>query len=121
MGAEGGGLLYHRLAATLDKWSSGGLAPRRFVPDDVPRGLLQAVGHTQHKKMLELLPDHAGPASVAPGQLRYATFGEDLEYGPGTQAGDADTVMWFFDGGLNFTPPEAIELMPFGGWLPDQA
>jgi hypothetical protein len=118
-GEEGGGLLYHRLATTMDGWSTRGPGPRRFGPEAVPRGLLQAVGHTQHKKMAELLPEHAGPANVAPGQLRCAVFGEDdFEYRPGLEAGDADTVMWFFDGGLHFAPPEAIELMPFAQWLP---
>jgi hypothetical protein len=117
-GEEGGGLLYHRLATTQDGWSSGGPGPRRFAPDAIPRGLLQAVGHTQHRKMAELLPDHAGRADVAPGQLRCVVFGEDdFEYRAGREAGDADTVMWFFDGGLHYAPPESIELMPFAQWL----
>jgi len=119
-GREGGGLLYHRMAETLDDWSASGPAPRRFLPADVPDGLLQAVGHTQHKKMVELLPGHVSREAAAGGQLRRAVFDAGLDYGAGIDAGHAATVMWFFDGGLHFAPPSDIELMPFSAFLPDR-
>ncbi len=119
-GVEGGGLLYHRMAETLDDWSASGPAPRRFLPGDVPEGLLQAVGHTQHKKMVELLPEHVFREAADAGQLRRAVFDAGLDYGGGVDAGDAATVMWFFDGGLHFAPPSDIELMPFSAFLPDR-
>ena len=117
-GAEGGGLLYHRLASELDEWATSGQAPRRYRAQDVPRGLLQAVGHTQHKKMLELIPSEATAAAVEPGALRHMVFdAAGLSYRPGIDSEGAETVMWLFDTGLHFAPPERIRLMPFAGWL----
>ena len=119
-GQEGGGLLYYRLAATLDAWAAAGSAPRRFTPKDVPRGLLQAVGHTQHRKVHELLPEHVPLQAARPGQLRRAVFDAGFDYAAGLEAGMADSVMWFFDGGLHKTPAQQVELMPFAAFLPDR-
>jgi hypothetical protein len=117
-GAEGGGLLYHRLTSQLDAWSRQGAAPRRFLPGDVPRGLLQAVGHTQHKKTQELLPHETDAVKVAPGELRHLVFEDDrVLYRSGIDSQGADTVMWLFDAGLHFAPTASVRLMPFASWL----
>lgn len=50
-GLEGGGLLYHR-ASVMGEEAGGPapVAPRRFHPSALPRGLVQVCGHTGHHK-----------------------------------------------------------------------
>jgi hypothetical protein len=52
-GLEGGGLLYHRPVNPANEAAAkepDAVAPRRYDPLDLPRGLLQVCGHTGHRK-----------------------------------------------------------------------
>lgn len=72
-GREGGGLLYHRASAGADeKGPSAPIAARRFHPRLLPRGLVQACGHTGHHKSLKELAPWAtkDAAARARGGLR---------------------------------------------------
>lgn len=79
-GREGGGLLYHRASASEDEKGSGApIAPRRFHPRALPRGLVQACGHTgHHKNAKELTPWVTKDAAAqARGGLRTLSVGEE--------------------------------------------
>jgi hypothetical protein len=58
---EGGGLLYHR-PARRDRegadpaWELAPESPRRFDPRDLPRGLVQMIGHSGHARTVRALP-----------------------------------------------------------------
>ena len=58
-GREGGGMLYHRPASVPDRQDPGPMARRRFHPGELPRGIVQACGHTVHAKCLH--PRVLGP------------------------------------------------------------
>jgi hypothetical protein len=65
-GREGGGLLYHRASSRQDESGPAApVAPRRFHPNRLPRGLVQVCGHTGHHKCLEELADWLGPSASA--------------------------------------------------------
>ncbi|MEO8701059.1 MAG: hypothetical protein ABI867_13505 [Kofleriaceae bacterium] len=60
-GEEGGGLLYHRPSdpdrpGADQAWEHAVRAPRRYDPRALPRGLVQIVGHTGHKKAAQEMP-----------------------------------------------------------------
>ena len=102
-GQEGGGLLYHRpQSQPLDSWAQEGA--RRFHPSSLPDGLLQVCGHTQHKKMQQLL---SAVPDVPDGALRSLWFDETTRY----QEGIVDRAgggMWMIDTGLNHSQRPAL-------------
>lgn len=102
-GEEGGGLLYHRPSTKpRDAWSTAGAAPRRYDPASLPRGLVQACGHTGHHKCREELATLLTPAAKARarGGLRTLRGAEvyDLGIHP-PRAGEA--TMYFIDIEMN--------------------
>ena len=66
-GREGGGMFYHRPGMKLDPDDRrfGGEAPRRFEPTTLPRGLVQAVGHSGHRRNKKDLASIATPEALA--------------------------------------------------------
>lgn len=93
-GEEGGGLLYHRPSTKpRDDWSSAGPAPRRFHPSKLPRGLVQACGHTGHHKCREefAVETSAAARGTSRGGLRTLTAGpRGIAYDLGISAPRAD-------------------------------
>lgn len=118
--AESGGLLFHRPAnpARSDAdptWEFATQAPRRFAPTSLPR-FHQVVGHTTHRKLMQLAgtwPTAATPAT-APGKLRtLRVTATTVEYQAALsrpRSGSTDVI--FIDGELHSTAPEAYELLP---------
>ena len=109
-GREGGGLLYHRpQARPLDDWASQ--QARRYHPASLPVGLLQACGHTQHKKMRSLL-EHV--PEIPEGALRSLWFDDAIRYEAGLveRPGGA---LWMVDSGLNHAArPALLQLASVG-------
>ncbi len=112
-GAEGGGLLYHRPAdperpGADASWESGARAPRRYHPRDLPRGLLQVIGHTGHRKAYEELPRWREPGmDDRRGGLRTLRVSRDgaVEYRRGTHPpADGDAVAWMIDPEMHYVP-----------------
>ena len=105
-GREGGGLLYHRPQERLeDEWARQGA--RRYHPSALPVGLLQACGHTQHKKMGELL---SKIPSISEGALRSLWFDETIRYCEGLVRRELG-CMWMIDSGLHHShTPTLLEL-----------
>lgn len=102
-GQEGGGLLYHRpQSSPLDAWAQRGA--RRFHPSRLPDGLLQVCGHTQHRKMRELL--EAVP-ELPEGSLRSMWFDETTRYQSGLADREAG-ALWMIDSGLNHAEAPAL-------------
>jgi hypothetical protein len=103
---EGDGVLYHR-AAYQQK-------PRRFDPRDLPRGLVQAIGHVRDKKSRQLLgSEWTDGAAPVDGPLRYlVTDGTKVHYAKGRPQYDPTVAtMLFLDGGMNYTAPASYELL----------
>lgn len=105
-GHEGGGLLYHRPSNRGDDPGSvKPVAPRRFHPRELPRGLIQVCGHTGHKKCREELKEWHAP-SAAPrthGGLRTLAVGESsIVYTENIEpARDGDATYYFIDIEMN--------------------
>lgn len=93
---EAGGILYHRAARAPEA--------RRFDPRDLPRGLVQAIGHVRDRKARELLEDWADGAPARDGPLRHlVTDGERVAYAHGLPArvDRSMATMLFLDAGMN--------------------
>lgn len=117
-GEEGGGLLYHRPAdperpGASAGWELSARAPRRYHPRDLPRGLVQVVGHTGHQKAFQELPRwrEAGMDDRRGGlrTLRVAADGA-IEYRRGTHgpaAVGADAILWMIDPEMHYVPSSA--------------
>lgn len=75
-GREGGGLLYHRPSSK--RGDDTAMAPRRFDPRLLPRGLVQACGHTGHHKAKKELAPWVSPAAASRdhGGLRTLSVGD---------------------------------------------
>jgi hypothetical protein len=105
---EGGGLLYHRPAETVD-----GL--RRFHPRELPPGLVQICGHTTHRKALQELRAWSTPEVVAAdhGVLRTLLVdGTSIQYDVGVVAPPAGAaVLYLIDANMN-EPDLDPELVP---------
>jgi len=105
-GHEGGGLLYHRPSNRGDDAGSDRpVAPRRFHPRELPRGLIQACGHTGHKKCRKELTEWLAP-SPAPrthGGLRTLAVGDSsIVYSESIEpARDGDATYYFIDIEMN--------------------
>jgi hypothetical protein len=120
---EGGGLLYHRPAdpevAGGDRWESE--RRRRFHPRELPPGLVQVCGHTNHAKAKQELRAWAtqAAASADHGALRTLTVDEsrvvyDLGVVP-PKPGAA--VLYLIDAGMNDADldPELVPLFDLDG------
>ncbi len=99
-GHEGGGLLYHRPSNRGDDTGSDEpLAPRRFHPRELPRGLIQVCGHTGHKKCRKELTEWLAP-SPAPrthGGLRTLAVGESsIVYSESVEPARAEDATYYF-------------------------
>ncbi len=106
-GREGGGLLYHRPASVPDRQDPGPRARRRFHPSELPKGLVQACGHTVHAKCLQ--PRVLGPW-VDPGardkdlrELRTLRVrGAAIDYVPkDVDVGPEESALYMIDGAMN--------------------
>jgi hypothetical protein len=104
---EGDGILYHRAAFEM--------RARRFDPRELPRGLVQGIGHVRDKKSRELLgstwTDGAPPED---GPLRHlVTDGHDVRYRRGLpeRIDLSLATMLFLDGGMNHTTPDRYEIL----------
>jgi hypothetical protein len=110
-GEEGGGLLYHR-PADKDRpgadpaWELRELGPRRFDPRQLPRGLVQIVGHTGHKKAHEELERWCEPGMTADrgGVRTLRVSGADtVSYRRGVYApADGDAVVYLIDPEMHY-------------------
>jgi hypothetical protein len=122
---EGGGLLYHR-PADPDRpggdpsWELEHERPRRFHPRRLPRGLVQACGHTGHGKCVEELVRWCDRpmASNTPAGLRTLRVDDaNVRYhlGASPPRGD-DAVVYMIDPTLHRVPDlagvELLELDP---------
>ena len=121
-GQEGGGLLYHRPACEPDKTKPAPpLAPRRFQPQELPRGLVQACGHTVHGKCLGQLEKWAeGPAkSKDLRELRTLRVnGSKTTYeAKDAPAMDGEAVLYMIDGAMDHVPAENYALLEIEEWL----
>lgn len=122
-GREGGGLLYHRPATSADGRDPGPMARRRFPPTELPRGLVQACGHTVHAKCL--LPRQLGPW-VAPSardkdlrELRTLRVrGSDVVYeAKDSSVAPEESALYMIDGGMNSVPgPSDYALLAVDRW-----
>jgi hypothetical protein len=126
-GQEGGGLLYHR-PANPDRdgrrhgvdvaWETDRARPRRFHPRALPPGLVQACGHTTHKKSWKELAGFRAPgtskADVGIRTLLVRASGE-VEYdtapaAPAAIPGDAAALL-MIDAGMRDLPADAVPLL----------
>jgi hypothetical protein len=105
-GREGGGLLYHRATHPDRGGDAQGPARRRYDPRELPSGLVQAIGHVQHKKCLEILGEIVTDEArrLRPGALRKLCVSADgsARYGGldnPSNPGDAELV--YVDGSMN--------------------
>ena len=64
VGQEGRGLLYKRPTTQVPKQSDLQHPARRFQLTELPRGLHQICGHTQHKKCRTLMPGLVGDSEL---------------------------------------------------------
>lgn len=118
---EGGGLLFHRpanpevpsLQNRQEEFDTE--SPRRFHPRVLPAGLIQAVGHSRHQKLLkELHPWHAeGVAAASPARLRTLTVSEQgIRYEMGVSAPlEGHAVMHMLDVDMNHQDPTGCEVL----------
>ncbi len=123
-GREGGGLLYHRpvnVNRAQRKETPEDLSPerpRRFPVENLPRDLVQIVGHTAHKRSREELePWVSSRARSLPrgGGTRTLRFDDEPLYDLGLvphRPGAATMVM--IDGGMSDEQVTAVDLVPIG-------
>ena len=106
-GREGDGLLYQRPTTHEAE------RPRRFSVSELPRGLRQVCGHTQHAKMTKLAPELAEHVHMNDGALRTLILGPaTATYRMGAHSGDEDdAVLCMIDSGLNRYPAQSISVL----------
>lgn len=113
---EGGGLLYHRPArrdreGADPEWEFAPESPRRFDPRDLPRGLVQMIGHSGHARTVRALPGFVAFGSERDGiPLRTLSALDDrvrYEEGIGPPVPGAATV-YMVDPGFAHEPLETI-------------
>jgi hypothetical protein len=112
-GREGGGLLYHRPSGKGPD-TDNPVAPRRYSPDRLPRGLVQVCGHTGHHKCLEDLKWWLGPvaAQTERGGLRTLSVGATTAYEQGIEAPRENAAtLYLIDIEMN-TEQAAYPLLP---------
>lgn len=124
-GMEGGGLLYHRPAdpdrpGADPAWEREAHAPRRFDPRDLPRGLVQVIGHTGHSKAWKELARWREPGMDGQrGGLRtlQVTAAGAVAYRRGIHRGEpGDAIVWMIDPEMHYVASPAdvalLELAP---------
>lgn len=106
---EGVGVVFHRASI-----QAGTRSPprRRYLPQRLPLGLTQVIGHIRDHKSRTLLGLPTGPSRD--GVLRHLTVGADrsFRYAHGTRvsAGPGEAVVFHVDGSLRSAAPETYEL-----------
>lgn len=120
---ESGGMLFHR-PCNPDRegadraWELFQAAPRRFDPRTLPTGLVQVVGHTGHRKCLQMLGSWVTTEAAAHkvGGIRTLRVVADVvRYHLGclppltTAASGADLIM--IDGEMRAVPPSEYQLL----------
>lgn len=113
-GREGGGLLYHRPSGKGVE-TDNPVAARRFHPERLPRGLVQACGHTGHHKCRDQdLVNWLGPIArkTKRGGLRTLSAGtHSISYEQGIDAPHADAAtLYMIDIEMN-VPQDAYPLL----------
>lgn len=123
-GEEGGGLLYHRPSdperpgADLS-WEQGH-APRRYDPRcDLPRGLVQVIGHTGHRKASKEMPRWRWPDDDdAPGGVRTLRVAADgaVTYRRGVHRGAPDdAIVYMTDPEMHYVSrPADVAMLELG-------
>lgn len=107
---EGGGVLYHRPAwPGADRRWFEGPSRRRFDPMDLPRGVVQIVGHIRDRKCRALLGVGGdaidGPLRVL--RVPHRTY----ERGTIESVADDEAAMVFVDGGMGYGGAQRYELL----------
>lgn len=119
-GKEGGGMLYHRPAdperpGADPDWEQSAHAPRRFDPRQLPRGLVQVIGHTGHSKAFGELPRWREDGMPAPtkhehrGGLRTLAVAADgsVHYRRGVHLphdAGGEAIVWMIDPEMHYVP-----------------
>lgn len=112
---EGGGILFHRPQyPDGDRTAFCGPQRRRYDPQELPRGVIQVVGHIGDQKCRQLLRPWVkdGEPAVS-GALRHLKLGKDgpaYRLGAGTWSA-GDTGLLFVDGGMNRSSPKSYEFL----------
>jgi hypothetical protein len=111
-GGEGGGVLYHRpVHPDVERGDARG---RRFDPRDLPRGLVQIVGHIRDEKCRKLLGPWVKDEAPQEGPVRHLiTDGARVRYaaGPGPVPAAHESKMLFIDGGMRHVSAARYELL----------
>lgn len=121
-GAEGGGMLYHRPADPAREgadapWERAPHGPRRFDPRGLPRGLVQVVGHTGHRKAWKEMPEWRDPGMTeAPGGLRtLSVTGDRVRYARGVHR-EGEATVWMIDPEMHHVAtPADVALLALSG------
>lgn len=117
---EGGGLLYHRPSNPdffADSWANNKIRPRRYQPKNLPQGLLQVVGHTQHHKCLKELGDwivkEAQERELFDLRTLRVSRGSEVRYERGLpkSLGVDEAALLMLDGAINDCPVERYPLL----------
>ncbi len=110
-GREGGGLLYHRPVLPMRALDDA-LAPRIYEASQLP-ALVQACGHTGHKKSLKDLKGALTPSALGflRGGLRTLSVTEEgVRYEAGIVPG-AERVLHMIDAEINYVAPDAYPIL----------
>lgn len=113
---EGGGLLYHRPArrdreGADPEWEFAPDSPRRFDPRDLPRGLVQMIGHSGHARTVRALPGFVAQGSEREGiPLRtLSALDESVRYEEGIRSPvPGAATVYMVDPGFAHEPLETI-------------
>jgi hypothetical protein len=111
-GCEGGGLLYHRPSGEADDTGDAApVAPRRFHPRELPRGLVQICGHSGHKRCRKDLASWLAPAAAprTHGGLRTLAVGAGrIVYSESVEAPrDEEATLYLID--IEMNAPEVTD------------
>ncbi len=113
-GKEGGGLLYHR-PVHPPRPHDDALAPRTYDPRELPR-MVQACGHTGHKKSLKDLKGALTPSAQGflRGGVRTLTVSADrIVYEAGIVPG-GERVLHMIDAEINYVAFDAYPILELG-------
>jgi hypothetical protein len=118
LGVEGGGLLYHRPANPSRpggdrSWEFDARAPRRFDPRTLPPGLIQACGHSAHRKTRrELGAWVSGSAQHDEPCLRTLSVrGDHVRYEASVDPPrDGEATLYLIDAEMNIADPASYPL-----------